>query len=61
MRKKRLKLLKEGIKSFIKEFKNYNLQDMSDEKVQEFIDMHKLDIKSLEQEYCEDYIKLTRR
>ena len=59
MRKKKLKSLKESIKSFMKEFKNYNLLDISDEKIQEFINIHKLDISNIEQEYTEDYIKIS--
>jgi len=57
MRKGKLKLLKTTIKSFVKEFKNYNINEMSDEKIQEFIILHKLDILNLENEYTEKYYK----
>ncbi|SFF24590.1 DEAD/DEAH box helicase [Sunxiuqinia elliptica] len=55
MRKGKLKLFKASIKSFIKEFKNYNINELSDEKIQEFINTHKLDISNLENSYAEKY------
>ena len=56
MRKKKLISLKTNIKSFYKEFKNYKIHDLSDEKIQEFINNHKLDINSMKNEYTESYI-----
>lgn len=56
MRKKKLMSLKSNIKSFYKEFKNYKIHELSDEKIQEFINIHKLDIDSLKSEYTENYI-----
>lgn len=57
MRKGKLNLLKTAIKSFIKEFKNYNINEIGDEKIQEFINVHKLDISNLENSYTEAYKK----
>lgn len=57
MRKGKLKALKTSIKSFSKEFKNYKINEISDEKIQELINFHHLDIQSLENEYSEKYIK----
>lgn len=60
MRKGKLKELKNNMKEFIKEFKNYNITDISDEKVQQFINYHKLDIESLKALYCEEYYHNTK-
>ncbi|MCD4693058.1 MAG: DEAD/DEAH box helicase family protein [Calditrichales bacterium] len=48
MKKGKLKNLKLSIKSFFKEFKNYNIKEISDAKMQEFINNHKLDIKCID-------------
>ncbi|MEM8723089.1 MAG: hypothetical protein AAGE84_28025 [Cyanobacteria bacterium P01_G01_bin.39] len=55
MRKGKLKLLKDNVKSFFKEFKEYVLNELSDSKIQELLVAHKLDIKSLNNEYSEEY------
>lgn len=57
MRKGKLRELKSNVKSFIKEFKAYNIKEISDAKMQEFINFHKLDIISLEKLYSEPYYK----
>jgi replicative superfamily II helicase len=57
MRKGKLKEFKDSIKNFIKEFKYYNIHELSDSKIQSFIQTHKLDIKSLENQYTEEYKK----
>lgn len=57
MRKGKLKALKGSVKSFIKEFKSYNVNEISDQKINEFLNVHKLDLLSLETEYTEDYYK----
>ncbi|GEM_PF-104540 len=53
MRKGKLKLLKDRVKSFFKEFKDYVLDEMSDSKIQELLIFHKLDVESLKNEYSE--------
>lgn len=55
MRKGKLKNFKSNIKAFFREFKDYNIQEISDEKIQEFINTHKLDLESLKSEYTEKY------
>jgi len=60
MRKTQLHNLKKNIKSFFKEFKSYVIDEISDEKIQEFLNSHQLDIKNLENDYSED-IKLTKQ
>lgn len=60
MRKGKLKSLKTNIKSFFREFKNYNIKELSDEKIQGFINTHKLDIESLQSEYTENYYHKTK-
>ncbi|WP_293062051.1 hypothetical protein [Okeania sp. SIO2B3] len=55
MRKGKLKHLRDNVKSFFKEFKDYQLDEISDSKIQEWIQFHKLDIESLKSEYSEDY------
>jgi len=60
MRKGKLNFLKSNIKSFFKEFKNYKIHAISDEKLHTFINSHKLDINSLKTEYYEKYYHKTK-
>tara|TARA_R110000796_G_scaffold71409_2_gene161984 strand:+ start:38238 stop:40763 length:2526 start_codon:yes stop_codon:yes gene_type:complete len=53
MKKSKLKSLKSNVHSFLKEFKNYNLHEISDQKFQELINTHKLDLESLKNDYTE--------
>jgi replicative superfamily II helicase len=55
MRKGKINTLIKNIKGFFNEFKSYNIHELSDTKIQEFIDAHKLDINSLETLYSEKY------
>jgi len=55
IRKRKLKEFKSNIKAFIKEFKNYNIKEISDKKIQGWIDIHKLDIESLKGNYSESF------
>jgi len=55
LRKGKLRDLRNNIKGFFKELKNYKINDISDEKLQEFINVHKLDMESLKKDYNEDY------
>jgi replicative superfamily II helicase len=57
MRKNKLNNLKKNIKAFIKEFKIYNINEISDEKIQELINTHNLDIQSIENSYTEKWTK----
>jgi len=53
MKRGKLRDLKNNVRSFFKEFKDYELKNMSDSKVQEWLVLHKLDTRSLETEYTE--------
>jgi hypothetical protein len=55
MSKGKLKLLRDHVKSFFKEFKDYVLDEISDSKMQELIAFHRLDVESLKKEYSEKY------
>lgn len=55
MKKATLRKLKSNIKSFFREFKNYKVNALSDDKIQKFIDAHELDISSLNSKYSEKY------
>lgn len=57
MRKNKLNLFKNNIKSFIKEFREYNLRELSDQKIQTMLSTHKLNISDLKVEYTETYKK----
>lgn len=53
MRKGKLKSLRDYVKSFFKELKDYSLNEVSDSKMQELVVFHKLDVESLKKEYSE--------
>jgi hypothetical protein len=57
MRKGKLNSLRDGVKSFFKEFKDYSLTEISDSKMQELLVFHKLDVESLKKEYSEKYFQ----
>ncbi len=60
MRKKSLQKLKQNVRAFFKEFSTYILHEVSDKKIQELIEIHKLDITSLMKQYSEKYYHCTR-
>ena len=43
------------VRDFFKEFAKYVLHEVSDQKIQELIDIHELDIASLIEKYSEKY------
>lgn len=55
MRKNTLNKLKNNVRNFFKEFSIYVLHEVSDQKIQQFIDGHNLDIPSLLTMYSEPY------
>lgn len=55
MRKKKLDELKNNIKGFFRELNSYDLENVTDAKIKEFLAIHKLDLKSLKEIYSEDY------
>ena len=54
MKKGKLKDLRDNVRSFFKEFKDYDLKSLSDSKIQEWLMAHKLDNKSLATAYTEE-------
>ena len=58
MRRKGLKKLKDNLKKFVKEIKKYELDSLSDERIQGYLDMYKLNIESFTENYIEDIYHL---
>ncbi|QXP56605.1 DEAD/DEAH box helicase family protein [Cellulophaga sp. HaHa_2_95] len=54
MRKNRLKKLRLNFQGFFREFKNYEINDLTDDKINDFLLAHNLDINSLSSEYSEE-------
>jgi replicative superfamily II helicase len=59
MRRGKLKVLRSSVKAFFKEFSKYEIDSISIGKIQELINVHKLDMESLKREYSEKYQKRT--
>lgn len=59
MRRGKLKSLRASVKAFFKEFSKYEIDSISDERIQESLNLHKLDIESLKSNYSENYFKRT--
>ncbi|QCX00602.1 DEAD/DEAH box helicase [Aggregatimonas sangjinii] len=59
MRRGKLRHLRTTVKAFFKEFNKYEIGSVTDEKIQEFINIHKLDISNLLSEYSENYYQKT--
>ncbi len=57
LRRGKLRTLRRKVRDFFKEFEKYELSSLSDEKVQEFINAHNLDIESLKSSYSEKVYK----
>jgi hypothetical protein len=57
MRKNTLNKLKSNIKNFFKEFAKYVWLEVSDQKIQQLLDVHQLDIRSITTKYSEPYKK----
>lgn len=60
IRRNKLKKFKDSIKRFIKELAPYNISDISDEKLQEFLNIHKLNMEDMIEEYSENYYHKTK-
>lgn len=60
IRKGKLRTFKENVKRFIKELKQYNLNDISDERLQKFIDLHHLNLGDIRELYSEEYYHRTK-
>ena len=57
MRKKGLKLFKKNILSYIKEFRDYDIYNLSDEVINNALMLHKLEEEDLGTLYFEDWKK----
>ena len=55
MRKSSLKKLKNNVRCFFMEWSKYDINEIGDVKIQQFIDTHQLDLKSLINQYSESY------
>jgi len=53
MREHTLKKLRNNVRAFFKEFTNLDFANLSESKIQTFIEAHKLDIPNLLEEYSE--------
>jgi len=60
IRKGKLKTLKGNIKSFFKEFKNYDIHELSDEKLNVLLNDNQLDIESIYTKFTEEFYHKTR-
>ena len=60
MRKNSLKRFKNNVRNFFKEFAKYVLHEVSDQKIQQFIDTHEIDIANLTKKYSEKYHQSTK-
>lgn len=61
MRKNKLNKLKSNIKGFFKEFAKYVIHDVSDQKIQQSLNTHELDIYSLTNNYSELHKKSNKQ
>lgn len=59
MRRGKLKELRSNVKAFFKEFSKYEIDSITNDKIQELINVHKLDVDSLKSKYSENYFKKT--
>ena len=58
MRKNGLKKLKDNLKKFVSEIKIYELDSLSDERIQNYFNMYKLNVEDFEENYIEDIYHL---
>lgn len=57
MRKGKLRSLKDNVISFFKELKNFRIDSLPEEKINELLSSHKLQIVNLQNDYTENYFK----
>ena len=55
IRKGKLRMLKRAIKSFISELRPYNVRDLNEETLQKLINLHKLNLVNVYEDYSETY------
>ncbi|EFO65856.1 hypothetical protein HMPREF9214_1295 [Lactobacillus iners LactinV 11V1-d] len=58
MRKNGLKKLKDNLKKFVNEIKIYELDSLSDERIQNYFNTYKLNVEDFEKNYIEDIYHL---
>lgn len=57
MRKGKLRCLRDNVKAFFKEFSQYVIHEVSDAKIQSWLDTHKLGVEGIKNQYSEPYRK----
>lgn len=60
MRRNGLKKLKDNLKKFVKEIRKYELDSLSDEKIQGYLNMYKLNIEDFPENYIENIYHLKK-
>ncbi len=60
MRKNGVKKLKDNIKNFMKEIKKYEIESITDTKLQKYFDMYNLNIDNLIGNYVEEIYHLEK-
>ena len=60
MRKNGVKKFKDNIKAFLKEIQKYDLDSLSDEKIQEYFNLYKLNIEDFSEHYIEKIHHLSK-
>jgi len=55
MRKGKLRHLRGNVKAFFKEFSQYVIHEVSDAKIQSWLDIHKLGVDDIRNQYAENY------
>lgn len=60
MRRNGLKKLKDNLRNFVKEIRKYELDSLSDEKIQRYLNMYKLNIEDFPKNYIEEIYHLKK-
>ena len=60
IRRNGLRRLKDQVKKFIKELKKFSLNEISDTKLQEALNLHHLNIEEFSKQYSEEYHHLIK-
>ncbi|RLO25697.1 hypothetical protein CLM69_24705 [Serratia marcescens] len=60
MRFSKLRRLKNNVRDFYKELKNYDIHSLTDDKIQGFLISHDLEIKNITSDYSEKVVKANK-
>lgn len=60
MRKNGLRKLRDNLKKFVKEIRKYELDSLSDEKIQDYLNMYKLNVEDFTENYIEEVYHLKK-